>query len=76
VITLTNCSFSTDLIVNGTLTWAFDNSIVADLTLSGPGTSGGSLHIMGFWENPGPVGKFRVTGTLGGKQVAVLVPEA
>jgi pimeloyl-ACP methyl ester carboxylesterase len=76
VTTLTNCSFSTDLIVNGTLTWAFDNSIIADLTLSGPGTSGGSLHITGFWENPGPVGKFSVTGTLGGKQVAVLVPEA
>ena len=76
VTTLTNCSFSTDLIVNGTLTWAFDNSIVADLTLSGPGTSGGSLHITGFWENPGPVGKFSVTGTLGGKQIAVLVPEA
>lgn len=74
--TLTNCSFSTDLIVNGTLTWALDNSIVADLTVSGPGTAGGSLHITGFWQNPGPVGKFSVTGTLGGKQVAVLVPEA
>jgi hypothetical protein len=74
--TLTNCSFSTDLIVNGTLNWGYDNSIVADLTVSGPGTAGGSLHITGFWENPGPVGKFSVTGTLGGKQVAVLVPEA
>jgi pimeloyl-ACP methyl ester carboxylesterase len=74
--TLTNCSFSTDLIVNGTLTWALDNSIVADLTVSGTGTAGGSLHITGFWQNPGPVGKFSVTGMLGGKQVAVLVPEA
>ena len=73
--TLTNCS-STDLLVNGTLNWGYDNSIVADLTVSGPGTAGGSLHITGFWENPGPVGKFSVTGTLGGKQVAVLVPEA
>jgi len=74
--TLTNCSFATDLVVNGTLNWGYDNSIEADLTLSGPGTAGGSLHIVGFWENPGPVGTFSVSGTIGGKQVAVLVPEA
>jgi pimeloyl-ACP methyl ester carboxylesterase len=74
--TLNNCSFATDLIVNGTLIWGYDNSILADLTVSGPGTAGGSLHVTGFWENPGPVGNFNVTGTLGGKQVAVLVPEA
>ena len=74
--TLTNCSFATDLIVNGTLIWGYDNSIVADLTVSGSGTVGGSLHVTGFWENPGPVGNFSVTGTLGGKHVAVLVPEA
>ena len=66
-----------DLIVNGTLIWGFDNSIVADLTVSGPGTGrGGSLHVTGFWENPGPIGNFSVAGTLDGKQVAVLVPEA
>ena len=74
--TLTNCSFSTDLIVNGTLNWGYDNSILADLTVSGTGTAGGTLHITGFFENPGPVGNFSVTGTLGGKQVATLVPEA
>ena len=74
--TLTNCSFATDLIVNGTLVWGYDNSIVADLTVSGAGTAGGSLHVTGFWENPGPVGNFSITGTLGSKQVAVLVPEA
>jgi hypothetical protein len=27
-------------------------------------------------RNQGPVGNFKVGGTLGGKQVAVLVPEA
>jgi hypothetical protein len=74
--TLTNCSFAADLIVSGTLNYGYDNSIVADLTVSGPGTAGGSLHVTGFWENPGPVGNFSVTGTLGGKQAAVLVPEA
>ena len=75
-VTLTNCAFASDVIVNGTLAWPLDNSIAADLTVSGPGTAGGTLHITGFFLNPGPVGNFTVTGTLGGKQVAVLVPEA
>jgi hypothetical protein len=66
----------TDVVVNGTLNWGYDNSIVADLTVSGPGTAGGALHITGFFENPGPVGSFSITGTLGGKHVAALVPEA
>jgi hypothetical protein len=74
--TLRNCSFATDLVVNGTLTYGYDNPIVADLTFSGLGTAGGNLHVTGFWENPGRVGNFSVTGTLGGKLVAVLVPEA
>jgi hypothetical protein len=74
--TLINCAFTTDLIVNGTILWGYDNSIAADLTVSGPGTAGGILHVTGFFENPGPVGNFSVTGTLGGKQVAALVPEA
>lgn len=76
ITTFTDCSFVTDVIVNGTLLWAIDNSVVADLTLSGPGTAGGTLHVTGFFLTPGPVGNFSVTGTLGGKQVATLVPEA
>jgi len=48
----------------------------ADLVVTGAGTAGGTLHIAGFWNIPGPVGYFKVTGALGGKQVAVLVPEA
>jgi pimeloyl-ACP methyl ester carboxylesterase len=75
-VTLTNCAFASDVIVNGTLVWPLDNSIAGDLTVSGPGTAGGILHITGFFLNLGPVGNFTVTGTLGGKQVAVLVPEA
>jgi len=74
--TLTDCAFAKDLIVNGTILWEYDNSIVADLIVSGPGTAGGTLHISGFFENPGPVGNFSVTGTIGGKQVALLVPDA
>jgi pimeloyl-ACP methyl ester carboxylesterase len=76
ITTLTNCSFASDVTVNGTVTWGADLSSVADLTLSGAGTAGGMLHVEGAWEAPGPVGKFKVSGTLGGQNVAVLVPEA
>ena len=43
--------------------------------VSGPGNPGGRLQVTGFWEGFGPVGYFQVNGTLGGKSVAVLVPE-
>jgi len=74
--TLANCAFSTDVLVNGTVIWGADNSIDADLAVSGPGTAGGTLHVRGFWQVPGPVGNFTITGALGGQHVAVLVPEA
>ena len=74
--TLTNCNFANDVAVNGTITWGSDFSFVADLTVSGTGTAGGTLHVEGTWEAPGPVGNFKISGTLGGRQVAVLVPEA
>jgi hypothetical protein len=41
----------------------------ADLTVSGTGTAGGTLHVAGTWEAPGRVGKFKVSGALGGRQV-------
>lgn len=74
--TLSNCAFSKDVAVNGTVTWVYNGEFVADLGVSGSGTAGGSLHIEGTWQAPGPVGNFEVTGTLGGKQVAARVPEA
>jgi len=80
--TLTGCAFATDVTVNGTVTWGSDNSLVADLVVSGPGTAGGTLHVEGWWmaglisSAHGSVGNFNVSGTLGGKQVAVLVPNA
>ena len=73
---LTNCAFAKDVTVNGTVSWEYAGSFAADLSVSGPGTAGGTLHVEGTWQAPGPVGNFKVTGTLGGKQVAVLVPEA
>ncbi|MBZ5688472.1 MAG: alpha/beta hydrolase [Acidobacteriia bacterium] len=74
--TLTNSAFSKDVTVNGTVTWNYGGALVADLFVGGSGTASGSLHVEGTWEAPGPVGNFKVTGILGGKQVAVLVPEA
>ena len=75
--TLTDCAFATDVIVNGTIYWYADNSLDAELKVSGPGTAEGNLSIKGGWlVFGGPLDNFSVTGTLGGKQVAVLVPEA
>jgi pimeloyl-ACP methyl ester carboxylesterase len=74
--TLTNCAFAKDVTVNGTVVWRSDLSLTADLTVSGAGTEGGVLHVEGIWQASGPVGNFKISGTLGGRQVAVLVPEA
>ena len=76
VTTLRNCAFATDVIVNGTIKLRSDNSLTADLVVAGPGTAGGTIHVTGFWQAPGPVGNFKITGKLGGKNLAVLVPEA
>ena len=73
---LQRCEFATDLIVNGTITWTSDHTVTADLAVSGAGTAGGTLHVEGTFEAPGPVGYFKVSGILGGRTVAVLVPEA
>jgi pimeloyl-ACP methyl ester carboxylesterase len=75
--TLTDCAFSKDVFVSGTINWYANNSLAAVLTVNGPGTAGGSLTITGGWlVFGGPLGNFSITGTLGGKQVAVLVPVA
>jgi pimeloyl-ACP methyl ester carboxylesterase len=85
-LTLTDCAFAEDVKVSGTVAYDpsapawlgtnGDGSFAADLTVTGAGTEGGALHVEGQWQVQGPVGKFKVTGTLGGKTVAVLVPEA
>ena len=56
ITTLTNCVFARDVIVNGTVTWVFLGSFAADLTVSGSGTAGGTLHIEGVWQTTGAVG--------------------
>lgn len=76
--TLTNCSFAKDVIVSGTVSWAFvtDSSVTADLIVSGTGTSGGTLHVEGVWQGFGPPVNFKISGTLGRDKVAALVPGA
>jgi pimeloyl-ACP methyl ester carboxylesterase len=74
--TLMDCSFASDVMVSGVITWRADNSFVARLTVRGPGTAGGNLRVEGSWEALGPARNFKVSGTLGGKRVAVIVPEA
>lgn len=85
-VTLDQCAFSSDVTVSGTVTWSpgapavlgagGDFSFKADLTVGGDGTEGGTIHVEGTWMAPGPVGRFRVTGTLGGEALALLVPQA
>src|SRR5262249_1975468 len=76
ITALANCSFAKDVTVNGTVMWGADLSFVADLAVSGTGTAAGNLHVEGAWAAAGPVANFKITGTLGGRQVGVLVPEA
>lgn len=76
ITTLAGCEFAQDITVNGTITWASDHTVVADLTVSGAGTAGGTLHIEGAFEAPGLVGFFKISGSLGRRTVAALVPEA
>ena len=85
-LTLFNCAYTADVWVSGLVTWAHADifgdggfipayrPLTADLVVSGPGTVGGTLHVAGSWLSSDPDGYFNVTGALGGKQVAVLVP--
>jgi pimeloyl-ACP methyl ester carboxylesterase len=74
--TLSDCAFASDVTVSGTVVWGSDLALTADLVVRGSGTGGGTLHVQGTWQSPGPVGKFTVSGSLSGHNVAVLIPEA
>lgn len=75
-ITLVKCAFANDETVNGTVVRGTDLSLVADLTVSGADTEERVLHVEGTWQAQGPVGTIKISGAPGGRQVAVLVPEA
>jgi pimeloyl-ACP methyl ester carboxylesterase len=78
VTTLVGCAFASDVQVDGAVTWnsGSDLSLTADITVKGTGTTGGTLHVSGAFHAPGPVGNYSVSGQLGGKRVAVLIPES
>jgi hypothetical protein len=76
VITLDGCLFTEDVSVSGTITYGFDTSVSANLSVTLSGGTTGTLNVTGAFLKPGPVGNFSVTGSIGGRQIAALVPEA
>ena len=75
VITLDGCLFTEDVSVSGTITYGFDTSVSASLTVTLSGGTTATLNVTGAFLKPGPVGNFSVTGSIGGRQIAALVPE-
>jgi len=73
---LTNCALAKHVTVSGSVLWGADKSFIADLAVSRMGTKCGSREVEGTWEASGPLDDFKVSGTLGGDTVTVLVPEA
>jgi len=79
VMKLSGCAFASDVSVDGTVTWhsgSVDMALTADVSVKGSGTAGGTLHLSGAFQAPGPVGNYRVSGQLGGKRVALVIPES
>jgi pimeloyl-ACP methyl ester carboxylesterase len=78
VTTLVDCAFASDVSVDGTLVWnsGSDLSLTADVSVKAGGIARGTLHISGAFHAPGPVGNYSVNGYMGGKRVAVVIPES
>jgi len=76
VITLSGCLFSEDVSISGTISYGFDTSVSASLSVTLPGGTTGTLNVTGAFLHTGSVGHFFVTGSIGGRQIAALVPEA
>ena len=76
VITLNGCLFTQDVSVSGVITYGFDTSVSASLSVTLSDGTTGSLRVTGAFLNPGPAGYFSVTGSIGARQIAALVPEA
>lgn len=77
VFTLAGCRLAGDVIVSGTATWFADNSVAADLAVTGPDGLAGTLHVSGAYFVSGAApGNFHISGQLGGKTLALLLPEA
>ncbi len=76
VIALNGCLFTEDVSVSGTITYGFDTSLSASLSVTLSDGTTGTLNVTGSFLQPGPVGNFSITGSIGGRQIAALVPEA
>ena len=76
VITLSGCLFTEDVSLSGTITYGFDTSVSASLSVTLSDGTTDTLNVTGSFLQSGPVGNFFVTGSIGGRQVAALVPEA
>jgi pimeloyl-ACP methyl ester carboxylesterase len=76
VIALSGCLFSEDVSISGTVTYGFDTSVSASLSVTLSDGTTSTLNVTGSFLQPGPVGNFSVTGSIGGRQIAALVPEA
>jgi pimeloyl-ACP methyl ester carboxylesterase len=76
VITLNSCLFASDVSVSGAISYGFDTSVSASLSVTLSDGTTGTLNVTGAFLRPGTVGNFSVTGSIGGRPIAALVPEA
>jgi pimeloyl-ACP methyl ester carboxylesterase len=70
-VDLTGTRFAEDVSVSGTAT--VSDVLDATVTVDGPRGEDGTLHVTGIWFDVGAT-TLQIRGTLGGRQVALLVP--
>ena len=68
VITLNGSLFNQDVSVSGTITYGFDTSVSASLSVALSDGTAGTLNVMGAFLKPGPVRNVSVTRCVGGRQ--------
>ena len=73
---LTGVRFTTDVAVSGESTYEYAAQLLeATVTVDGPGAEDGDLHVQGVWYGFGvPTTVLQVTGTIGGRAVALTMP--
>jgi pimeloyl-ACP methyl ester carboxylesterase len=74
--TLAGVRFAGDVAVSGEANYLFEaEALDATITVDGPGAEDGTLHVTGVWFATGhEATRLRITGTLGGRSVALRVP--
>jgi pimeloyl-ACP methyl ester carboxylesterase len=73
---LTGVRFAGDVAVSGEATYVFeDEAIDGTVAVDGPGAEDGTLHVSGVWfATAHEATRLQITGTLGGRAVALRVP--